>query len=903
MDFKDTLLLPKTEFPMRGNLGEKEPLLQAPWANDLLFLKRNQINKEKLDEEFCFHDGPPYANNPIHMGHALNKILKDFIVRFKQLSGYVVDFTPGWDMHGLPIENAVIKLGVNRKGDPVKFREECARFAEAQLNRQREQFLRLGCVGNFTKPYRTLASSFEAREIEAFAKMVEKGLIYRGFKPVYWSWSSESALAEAEVEYKNIESPSIFVEFKVKKTNGIRELKNASLLIWTTTPWTLPANLAICVSPHLTYSIVETNRGRLVVASDLLKSLQTKLDLGEVKVISEIKGADLQKVTYIHVLTKKEHMVILGDHVSAEDGTGLVHTAPGHGEDDFKVGQKYGLPAFSPIDSRGVLTKDAGDFVGLFFEDANVEIVKYLKESGALVGEFKITHSYPHDWRTKKPIIFRATPQWFLSIEPLKKDLFKAIDSVTWSPEWGKIRMNNMIAQRKDWCISRQRLWGVPIPVFYAEDGTAILDTKVIAHIKALFEKHGSNIWFKLPAEELLPKGFTHPKSPNGKFTKETDIMDVWFDSGTSFLSLDGRVSALYLEGSDQYRGWFNSSLINSVALTKSAPYKQVISHGFVLDEKGFKMSKSAGNGVDPNTVAKTLGADVLRIWAASVDYSQDVRVSQNLLKIAAETYRKIRNTIRYLLSNLSDFDKTNYYAFSMRSNLSKIYTIKLNELVKEVKTQFENYNFAKALQATVLFITNDLSAFYLDVTKDTLYIEPRHSYTREEVQSTYFDILTKLLVLLNPIIPHTTQEAWQTLTGDPDSQIYLEKSFPRVGNFVEFSDLLTDFTQFTEVRQTVLKTLEEMRASGEIGKSLHAVLNLTLTDSQLTAFKNLAFDLPSVLQVAKVNLNFGKEFKVSATVSKDKSCLRCWNVRPDLSTDGLCQRCQEIIAKEYPNA
>ncbi len=903
MDFKDTLLLPKTEFPMRGNLGEKEPLIQAPWANDLLFLKRNQINKEKSGNEFCFHDGPPYANNPIHMGHALNKILKDFSVRFRQLNGDVVDFTPGWDMHGLPIENAVIKLGVNRKGDPVKFREECAKFAEIQLDRQRSQFQRLGCIGNFEKPYRTLESNFEAREIEAFAKMVEKGLIYRGFKPVYWSWSSESALAEAEVEYHDIESPSIFVEFKVKKTKGIRELKNSSLLIWTTTPWTLPANLAICASPYLTYSIVETNRGKLVVAADLLKTLQTKLNLGEVKVISEIKGTDLEKVTYTHVLTNKEHMVILGDHVSAEDGTGLVHTAPGHGEDDFKVGQKYGLSAFSPIDSRGVLTKDAGDFGGLFFEDANTAIIKYLKEIGALLAEFKIMHSYPHDWRTKKPIIFRATPQWFLSIEPLKKDLFKAIDSVNWTPEWGKIRMNNMIAQRKDWCISRQRLWGVPIPVFYAEDGTPILDTKVIVHIKALFEKHGSNIWFKLPAEELLPKGFTHPKSPNGKFRKETDIMDVWFDSGTSFLSLDGRISELYLEGSDQYRGWFNSSLINSVALTKTAPYKQILSHGFVLDEKGFKMSKSAGNGVDPNTVVKTLGSDVLRIWAASVDYSQDVRVSENLLKIAAETYRKIRNTIRYLLSNLSDFDKSNYFAFSVRSNLSKIYTIKLNELVKEVKTNFENYNFAKALQAIALFITNDLSAFYLDVTKDTLYIEPKHSYSREEVQSTYLDILTKLLVMLNPIIPHTTQEAWQTLTGDPDSQIYLEKFYPRVGNFSEFAELLADFAQFTEVRQAVLKTLEEMRASAEIGKSLQAVLNLTLTDKQLTAFKNLNFDLPTVLQVAKVNLNFGKEFKVSATVSNDKSCLRCWNVRPDLNAAGLCQRCKEIIAKEYPNA
>lgn len=903
MDFKDTLLLPKTEFPMRGNLGEKEPEIQAPWANDLLFLKRNQINLEKQGASFCFHDGPPYANNPIHMGHALNKILKDFIVRFRQLNGDVVDFTPGWDMHGLPIENAVIKQGVDRKGDPVKFREECARFAESQLERQRTQFLRLGCLGNFSKPYRTLAQDFEAREIEAFAKMVEKGLIYRGFKPVYWSWSSESALAEAEVEYKDIESPSIFVAFKVKKAKGFKELKGASLLIWTTTPWTLPANLAICVSPNLFYTVLETSQGKLVVASTLVDKIKEKLNLTDVKKIAEIKGSNLEKVTYLHVLTQKEHPVILGDHVSAEDGTGLVHTAPGHGEDDFKVGQKYGLPAFSPIDERGVLTKEAGEFQGLFFEKANSAIIEALKTSKALLGEFKIMHSYPHDWRTKKPIIFRATPQWFLSIEPLKKDLFKAIDEVIWTPEWGKIRMCNMIAQRKDWCISRQRLWGVPIPVFYAEDGTPILDTKVISHIKALFAEHGSNIWFKLPAKELLPEGFKHPKSPNGIFRKETDIMDVWFDSGTSFLSLDGRTSELYLEGSDQYRGWFNSSLINSVALSRKSPYKRILSHGFVLDEKGLKMSKSAGNGVDPNSVAQTLGADVLRIWAASVDYLQDVRVSSGLLKIAAETYRKIRNTIRYLLSNLSDFDEKNYYAFSMRSNLSKIYTIKLNELVKEVHLDFENFNFAKALQAIVVFITNELSAFYLDVTKDTLYVEPKHSYLREEVQSTYLDILTKLLVLLNPIIPHTTQEAWQTLKKSQESQLYLDKFFPRTLDFSEFSQLIADFNVFTEVRTSVLKTLEEMRASGAIGKSLQAVVNLTLTDSQLTAFKNLEFDLPTILQVSEVNLKFGPEFLVEAKVSLNKACERCWNVRPNLDKKGLCVRCQTILKKEYPDA
>ena len=661
MEYKDTLLMPKTEFPMRGNLPKREPEIQAKWEEMNIY---EQVQKHTEGRPlFILHDGPPYANGDIHMGHALNKVLKDFIVRFKSMNGFHAPYVPGWDTHGLPIETALTKKGVKRKEMSVaEFRKLCEEYAYEQVNNQREQFKRLGVRGDWENPYITLKPEYEAQQIKVFGEMAKKGYIYKGKKPVYWSPSSESALAEAEIEYQDKRSASIYVAFEVTDGKGVIE-NGVKIIIWTTTPWTIPANLGISLHPQLNYVVVEVTGEKYVVAEALLESVTSELDWENPKVVQTVKGTELDRAVAKHPLYDRESLVMLGEHVTTDAGTGCVHTAPGHGEDDFIIGQKYGLDVLCPVDEKGVMTEEAGEFAGLFYDEANKAITEKLTEVGALLKLTFITHSYPHDWRTKKPTIFRATAQWFASIKDFREDLLTAIAETKWVPAWGETRLYNMVRDRGDWCISRQRAWGVPIPVFYAENGEPIITDETIEHVSNLFREHGSNVWFEREVEDLLPEGFTHEGSPNGIFTKETDIMDVWFDSGSSHQAVleerEGlqRPADLYLEGSDQYRGWFNSSLSTGVAVTGKAPYKGVLSHGFALDGEGRKMSKSVGNVVIPAKVMNQLGADILRLWVASVDYQADVRVSDPILKQVAEVYRKIRNTFRFLLGNLDGFN------------------------------------------------------------------------------------------------------------------------------------------------------------------------------------------------------------------------------------------------------
>ena len=896
MDYKDTLLMPKTDFQMRGNLGVREVEFQERWKQINLYQK--VLKKNENNTPFVLHDGPPYANGDIHIGHALNKILKDFVLRYQTMKGRHVRYVPGWDTHGLPIETAVTKKGINRKEMSLAdYRKLCRAYAMEQVEKQKVQFERLGILGEWDQSYQTLTGDFEAAQIRIFAKMVKRGLIYKGLKPVYWSPSSESALAEAEIEYQDKQSISVYVAFKTVGETGI--LNDASYLIWTTTPWTLPANLAISVHPRFNYVVVEVSGKTYVVAETLLNSIAQQLSWSHMTVLGMFKGSELELKQYKHPLYDRVSPIIVGEHVTDTDGTGLVHTAPGHGEDDYRVGKTYNLDILCPVDDRGFMMAEAGQFAGLYYENANEEIVKALEEQGVLLKKERFTHSYPHDWRTKKPVIFRATPQWFASIEMLKQELLDEVKKVSWLPTWGELRISNMIQGREDWCISRQRVWGVPIPVFYAENGDAILDQDVLEHVAQLFNDHGSDIWYEKEAKYLLPKGYTHPSSPNGIFRKETDIMDVWFDSGTTHSVLESRglpyPADLYFEGSDQYRGWFNSSLITGTAVFGQSPYKAVVSHGFVLDGQGRKMSKSLGNTVDPLVVMKQQGADLLRLWVATVDYQSDVRISNETMNQIAEGYRKIRNTFKFMLGNLDGFNpETDYIGYSMRGQLNRVMTEKYSRLIEESIQAYENYQFDRVYRMVVPFMTNDLSAFYLDYTKDILYIEKENDFERKAVQSTLYDITTGILKLLTPIIPHTTSEAYQLLPFEHLEDVYLENLPHGVGP--KNPELMKAFDVFSELRDVVLKKLEEAREQKIIGKSLAAKVDLVVTEEQMNAIKRLDMKIHQVLIVSKVNLSVGSETSVIVTPASGITCDRCWNVVDHVHENGLCDRCNTVV-------
>jgi isoleucyl-tRNA synthetase len=916
-DYGQTLNLPKTDFPMRGNLPQAEPKMQQWWDEIDVYglVQRHRRGRPK----FILHDGPPYANGDIHIGHALNKILKDIIVRFKTMQGYDAPYVPGWDTHGLPIEQAIANSGkADRKKMSVsEFRDFCKAYALEWVEKQKAQFKRLSVRGDWNRPYLTLEPAYEAMQIRVFGDMVKKGYIYKGLKPVYWSPSSESALAEAEIEYKDKRSPSIYVAFEVKDGKGLVP-QDAAFVIWTTTPWTLPANLAICVHPAFDYALVEADGRRFVVAAGLLEAVTREVGWTRVETVRTFKGAELEYVVCRHPFYDRESPVILGEHVTLDAGTGCVHTAPGHGEDDFEIGKKYNLGVLCPVDDQGRMTAEAPGFEGLFYEDANNAITAKLEASGHLLKLGFIQHQYPHDWRTKKPVIFRATEQWFASIDKFRQQMLDEIKKLKWTPSWGEVRLANMIAERGDWCISRQRSWGVPIPVFYCRQCQEPLMTDAtIDYVANVFAAEGSNAWFVRSERELLPAGTVCPKCGHDEFRKETDIMDVWFDSGSSHAGvLKTREELqwpadLYLEGSDQYRGWFNSSLSTAVATMGQAPYKGILSHGFTLDGEGRKMSKSLGNTVDPVKVAGTLGADILRLWVSSVDYRADVRISDSILAQISEVYRKIRNTLRFFLGNLYDFDATRDRVPLARMNeLDRYAYIRMNRMIERVLKAYDEYEFHLVYQTVHHFCAVEMSAFYLDIVKDRLYVSRPDDPERRAAQTVMYDALLAVVKLIAPILPHTADEVWKHIPGVDLPTVQL-CDMPTVDPAAADEALEAKWNAFIDVRDEIFKALEVARKEKVIGNPLSAKVELypdADTYKVLSGFANLS----ELLIVSQTVLHQPDEpadagamtlrgIAVKVVPAEGRKCERCWIVSETVGSDpehpDICTRCADVLA------
>lgn len=922
MKLKETLNLGKTAFPMRAGLPNKEPQWQKSWEEANLYAKRQELNAGK--PAFHLHDGPPYANGNIHVGHALNKISKDIIVRSKSMSGFLAPYVPGWDTHGLPIEQVLAKQGVKRKElDRATYLKMCRDYALSQVDKQREDFKRLGVSGDWENPYVTLYPEFEAAQIRVFGAMADKGYIYRGAKPVYWSWSSESALAEAEIEYHDIDSTSLYYANKVKDGKGILDT-DSYIVVWTTTPFTITASRGLTMGAEIDYVAVQpaSSNRKYILAEALLDSLAPKFGWESFDIVGKYKGSELEYIITEHPWDAHvEELVILGDHVSTDSGTGIVHTAPGFGEDDYNVGIQYNLEVAVTVDSRGLMNESAGpDFEGQFYDKVLPTVLEKLGD--LLLAKEVINHSYPFDWRTKKPIIWRAVPQWFASVSKFRQEILDEIDNTTFYPSWGHTRLYNMIRDRGDWVISRQRIWGVPLPIFYAEDGTAIMTKEVTDHVADLFEKEGSIIWWERDAKDLLPAGFSHPGSPNGIFEKETDIMDVWFDSGSSWNGvMNARESLsypadLYLEGSDQYRGWFNSSLITSVAVNGHAPYKSILSQGFVLDGKGEKMSKSKGNIISPNDVAKQYGAEILRLWVASVDTDNDVRVSMDILGQVSETYRKIRNTLRFLIANTSDFHpETHTVAYEDLRPVDKYMTIKFNGLVKTIRNAYDNYDFLTIYKAVVNFITVDLSAFYLDFAKDVVYIEAENAVARRQMQTVFYDILVKITKLLTPIIPHTAEEIWSYLEFEKEDFVQLAE-MPEVQTFPDQEAVLEQWESFMTLRTQAQKALEEARNEKIIGKSLEAHMTIYASEPVRTLLASLDSNLAQLLIVSQLTITEdtapaqaivfdGVAFTVDHAAGD--VCDRCRRIDETVAERSynarICDYCASLLEENFPQA
>ncbi|MFS5547849.1 isoleucine--tRNA ligase [Streptococcus agalactiae] len=861
MKLKETLNLGQTAFPMRAGLPNKEPQWQEAWDQADIYKKRQALNEGK--PAFHLHDGPPYANGNIHVGHALNKISKDIIVRSKSMSGFRAPYVPGWDTHGLPIEQVLAKKGVKRKEmDLAEYLEMCRDYALSQVDKQRDDFKRLGVSADWENPYITLTPDYEADQVRVFGAMADKGYIYRGAKPVYWSWSSESALAEAEIEYHDIDSTSLYYANKVKDGKGILDT-DTYIVVWTTTPFTVTASRGLTVGPDMEYVVVVPvgSERKYLLAEVLVDSLAAKFGWENFEIVTHHTGKELNHIVTEHPWdTEVEELVILGDHVTTDSGTGIVHTAPGFGEDDYNVGIVNGLDVVVTVDSRGLMMENAGpDFEGQFYDKVTPLVKEKLGD--LLLASEVINHSYPFDWRTKKPIIWRAVPQWFASVSKFRQEILDEIEKTNFQPEWGKKRLYNMIRDRGDWVISRQRAWGVPLPIFYAEDGTAIMTKEVTDHVADLFAEYGSIVWWQRDAKDLLPAGYTHPGSPNGLFEKETDIMDVWFDSGSSW---NGVMNArenlsypadLYLEGSDQYRGWFNSSLITSVAVNGHAPYKAVLSQGFVLDGKGEKMSKSLGNTILPSDVEKQFGAEILRLWVTSVDSSNDVRISMDILKQTSETYRKIRNTLRFLIANTSDFNpKQDAVAYENLGAVDRYMTIKFNQVVDTINKAYAAYDFMAIYKAVVNFVTVDLSAFYLDFAKDVVYIEAANSPERRRMQTVFYDILVKLTKLLTPILPHTAEEIWSYLEHEEEEFVQLAE-MPVAQTFSGQEEILEEWSAFMTLRTQAQKALEEARNAKVIGKSLEAHLTIYASQEVKTLLTALNSDIALLMIVSQLTI------------------------------------------------
>lgn len=908
MEYGETLNLPQTDFPMRGNLPQKEPDFLARWEEMDLYALSLEKNSDK--PSFILHDGPPYANGDIHLGHVLNKVLKDIIVKYKTMAGFRAPYIPGWDTHGLPIEQRAIKdLGINRhQVSKVEFRQRCHDYAMKYVNIQREQFKRLGVRGDWDDPYLTLDPKFEAVQLGIFGEMAKKGYVYKGLKPVYWCPDCETALAEAEIEYAEHKSASIYVKFPVSDGKGILPA-DAYLVIWTTTPWTIPANLAVCLHPDFAYVLAEIDGEKLVVAKDLLAGFLKAIDKADAvcNIIKEFKGKELEFCTCRHPLFDRDSLVILGNHVTLEAGTGCVHTAPGHGADDFIVGKQYDLPILSPVDDKGRFTAEAGQFEGLDTKAGNKAVVKALDEAGVLLKFAMFEHQYPHCWRCGTPILFRATEQWFASVDGFREQALKEVDSVDWIPSWGHDRIYNMIRDRGDWCISRQRTWGVPIPIFYCADcGKPLVTDETIAYLQEIVKKEGSSAWFAHEASELMPKG-TKCECGSSSFTKETDTMDVWFDSGSSsFAVLEKREghswpADLYLEGSDQHRGWFNSSLCIAVATRGKAPYKAVLTHGFIVDEKGFKQSKSKGNATDPHKIIKEMGADVLRLWVASTDYRSDLANSPAIMKQIGESYRKIRNTARYLLGNLYDFDPVkDALPFAELNEMDKYIWIKNERLVGRVLEAYKNYEFHNVYQNIHKFCVVDLSNFYLDVVKDCLYTELADSHKRRSVQTVLYRIADCLMRLLAPVLSFTAEEIYDALPqADKAKSVHLLE-MPQADKSCYDEELEAKWHKILDIRQEVMSELEKARKDKVIGHSLDASLEISAQAKHYGLLDSLGDELAKIFIVSNVKLNEGDSFTCQVSPAKGTKCERCWIYSEQIdSQTGLCPRCAEVMKQK----
>lgn len=929
MDYKDTLNLPQTHFSMRANSGQREPEIQAFWQAQNIY---QQNLAQRTGSKFILHDGPPYlSSGKIHIGHALNRVLKDMVVKYQTLNNHPSPFVLGYDCHGLPIEHEVTKNKKQKTDEvaqtPLEVRQACANFAQENLKGQSENFYRLGLMANWDEPYLTMKPAYEAEQLRVFAEMVDKGFIYQGLKPVYWSIGAQTALAEAEVEYQDKTSHSIYVKMPLLKEDYSKlpnELasKDIYFVIWTTTPWTLPANLGVALNPDFEYDFIEVGSEVWVLANKLKDNVFASTEQTSEQTLFTCKGIDLENLRCQHPFYDRESKVVMGSHVTAEAGTGCVHTAPGHGMEDFVVGEKYKLGILSPVDAKGVFTSEAPGFEGIFYEKANQMIIDLLIEKHRLIHNSTIVHSYAHCWRTKTPLIYRATKQWFASVDGFRQNALDEVKNVTWLPSSGQERISNMISDRTDWCISRQRSWGVPIPAFYCEDtGEVLLEKELILHIAKLVEKEGSDIWWKLTAKELLPEGYTSPKSNTQEFRKETDIMDVWFDSGTSHSGVLKARSELqypadlYLEGSDQHRGWFQSSLLTGVAAYGQAPYKTVLTHGFVLDGQGRKMSKSLGNVVEPQKVIQEYGADVLRLWVASVDYSSDVKLSYDTIKQLAEVYKKIRNTVRFLMSNLYDFNpQTDALAYDQLNDLDRFTLHKLQTVIEQVKKNFDDYAFYRFYQIIQNFCVIDLSNIYFAIVKDILYIEAPKSELRRSVQTVLWEVLQALLGMVTPVLSHLAEDAYQNMPEALKAELptsALLANYPTGNSNWKNSELAEVWEQIMVLRDLCNLKLETMRNEKVIGRSMEAQIELIHPNANIRSY--LAQHQELIRQVFIVgrlrvteNVNDDSVLNVEVSKAEGTKCSRCWNtdeaVGKSQDHPELCARCEEIVVSIRQN-
>ncbi|NYV27543.1 isoleucine--tRNA ligase [Streptobacillus felis] len=902
VDYASTLNLPKTSFKMKANLAQKEPLTIRDWG-------KNKIYEKSLHDEkptFFLHDGPPYANGDLHIGHAINKVLKDIILKYKRLQGFNAPYIPGWDTHGLPIEWKMIQdLGEKAKEmSPIELRNACKKYALKSVENQKKDFVRMGILGDWENPYITLNKDFEAEQLRVFRDIYENGYVYKGLKPVYWSPTTETALAEAEIEYKDVESDSIYVKMNLTdESNEKLGVENAAMVIWTTTPWTIPANLAISLNEEFVYGVYKTEKGNLILSKSLAEKAFSEMNLS-FELIKEISGKDFERLTYTHPLYNRESMLILGDHVTEDAGTGCVHTAPGHGADDYNVAQKYGIGILSPVDNKGHMTHEAPGYEGLFYKKANGAIMNDLDEKGYLLGHKKLVHSYPHDWRSKKPVIFRATEQWFIKVDgEVRENALDRLEEVEFVPSWGRNRITSMMENRPDWTISRQRVWGVPIPIFYnAKTNEVIYQSEIMSRVIDLVEKEGTDIWWKYSAEEIIGEELLAKHNLKDiELRKEKSILDVWFDSGVTHRAVlrprgyNIRPVDLYLEGSDQHRGWFQSSLLTSVASTYDAPYKKLLTHGFVMDGQGRKMSKSLGNTITPKDIIDVHGADILRLWVSSVDYREDVRISDNIIQQMADSYRKIRNTARYLLGNINDFDRNDRVKYDDMLEIDKWAMHKLEELKAKVTKHYDNYEFYSLFQEILYFCSVEMSSFYLDIIKDRLYCEYKTSVERRSAQTVLVDILDVLVRVISPVLSFTAEEIWERLDYEgKEESVHLASWVQAKPEHIN-EELAKKWQILGELRKEVNKKIEKERQNGSIGLSLDARVLIKVTNDKYEFIKEYSnWDISDIFLVSQVEFTNSEElestdlegFEVKVVRALGKKCERCWKYSEEVGTD-----------------